>query len=69
MRKTPQKKPRMGRPPKDPARRASDTFHFRVQPEHGELIRRAADHAGLDVSGWLRDRALKAARRELAGQL
>jgi predicted HicB family RNase H-like nuclease len=64
MPKAPKVQKRMGRPPKDPAKRASDTFHFRVQPEHGELIRQAADRSGLDVSGWIRDRTLKAARRE-----
>ena len=59
------KQPRMGRPPKAPEDRASDAFHFRVRSDYGELIRRAAEGSGQSVSGWIRDRVLKAAREEV----
>jgi predicted HicB family RNase H-like nuclease len=46
-------------------RRHSASMRVRLQPEHDELIRRAADHAGISLSDWLRMVLLKAAREEL----
>jgi len=37
-----------------------------VTPEHGELIRQAAERAGVSISDWIRERLIRTARRELA---
>jgi uncharacterized protein (DUF1778 family) len=49
----------------DDTRKHTATLNMRLQPEHLELFRRAADHAGLSLSGWVRERLLRAARAEL----
>lgn len=63
------KKPRRGRPPKP------ETFdtdvRTRLFSHHKELLQRAADHAAErrggagDLSGWMRETLIKAAREEL----
>ena len=55
----------MGRPPKAPANRVSETFRFRVKPEDADLIRDAATRSSsLSVSEWMRERLIRAAKRE-----
>ena len=49
-----------------PARRHSDVLHIRVTPEHGELVRQAAERAGVSLSDWIRERLIRTARKELA---
>lgn len=46
-------------------RQHTAALNMRLKPEHLELFRRAADHAGLSLSGWVRERLLRAAREEL----
>lgn len=48
------------------ARRHSASVRIRLLPEHNALIRKAADHAGILLSDWLRERLIAAARRETA---
>jgi hypothetical protein len=60
---------RTGRPKKD--RTYGVTVRVRVLPEHDLLIRRAAETAARrkgfgDLSSWLRETLVTAARRELA---
>lgn len=40
-------------------------LNMRLRPDHLDLFRRAAEHAGLSLSGWVRERLLRAARAEL----
>ena len=56
--------PRMA--PKPEKRKHETSIRVRLLPEHDDLIRRAAAHAGVTLSDWLRERMLKAARKELA---
>lgn len=46
-------------------RRHSSALHLRLMPEHEELIRRAAELAGVSLSDWIRERLIRAARKEL----
>ncbi len=46
-------------------RQHSASVRVRFQPEHDQLVRKAAGHAGITISDWMRDRLLKAARDEL----
>jgi uncharacterized protein (DUF1778 family) len=60
---------RTGRPKKE--RTYSKTLRARVLPEHDLLIRRAAEAAARrkgsgDLSSWLRETLVTAARREVA---
>ena len=48
-----------------PTRRHSAVLHRRLEPQHDDLIRRAADHAGVSLSDWVRERLIRAARQEL----
>ena len=54
-----------GRPPKPPGERASVVMQFRVTRTDADLIKRAARGHPNGVSGWLRERAVRAARRKL----
>lgn len=58
-----------GKPRSAPAlaerRRHSTMLRVRMLPDHAELINEAAEHAGVSLSDWLRERMLIAARREL----
>lgn len=51
-----------------PKRRHSAQLNFRLTPEHEELIRAAAEHAGQTLTNWCRGVLVKAARQELAGK-
>jgi uncharacterized protein (DUF1778 family) len=60
---------RTGRPPKE--RAYSVMLRVRVLPEHDELIKQAAELAARrkgtgDVSSWVREVLVSAARREVA---
>jgi uncharacterized protein (DUF1778 family) len=46
-------------------RRHAVTAAFRFTVEQDELFRKAADHAGLSMSAWVRERLLAAARKEI----
>ncbi|HVT19727.1 MAG TPA: DUF1778 domain-containing protein [Thermoanaerobaculia bacterium] len=49
-----------------PKRRHSSALHLRLMPEHEGLIRRAAELAGVSLSDWIRERLIRAARKELS---
>jgi uncharacterized protein (DUF1778 family) len=49
-----------------PKRRHSSSLYIRVTPEHEELIRQAAERAGVSLSDWIRERLIRIARKELA---
>lgn len=55
----------MARPRLEDDQRKEVTLKLRMRSEHDQLIRAAAEDAGLSISGWMRDRLLKAAREEL----
>lgn len=46
-------------------RQHTAALNMRLKPEQLDLFRRAAEHAGLSLSGWIRERLLRAAREEL----
>ena len=48
------------------ARKKKDNIHIRVEPEQKDVINRAADLLGLDLSAFVLQNSLKAARAELA---
>lgn len=56
----------MARPRKEADRAHSSALRIRLLPEHDVLIRQAASLAGVSLSDWLRDRIIRAARREIA---
>lgn len=47
------------------SRQHTAALNMRLKPDQLDLFRRAADHAGLSLSGWVRERLLRAAREEL----
>jgi uncharacterized protein (DUF1778 family) len=49
-----------------PKRRHSSALFIRVTPEHEEMIKRAAELAGTSVSDWIRDKLIRAARKDIA---
>lgn len=54
-----------GRPRKSIEDLASETIRFRVRAAEAELIRRAAKRTThLSLSGWIREKLLKAAEEE-----
>lgn len=55
----------MPRPPKDPEEKYDAAVRLRMREADLELLKEAASRAGLSLSGWTRDRLLKAARQEL----
>jgi uncharacterized protein (DUF1778 family) len=44
----------------------SAQINLRLLPEHDDLIREAAEHAGMTVTNWLRGLAVREARKELS---
>ena len=48
------------------ARKKKDNIHIRVEPEQKEVINKAATLLGLDLSSFVLQNSLKAAREELA---
>jgi uncharacterized protein (DUF1778 family) len=55
----------MARPLKPEGQARAKLLQVRVQDKEYERFRRAADQNGLDVSAWVRERLLQAARKEL----
>lgn len=55
----------MARPKKDEGRAHTAALRLRLLPEHDELFRRAAKHAGINLSDWARERLIQAARKDL----
>jgi hypothetical protein len=55
----------MARPLKDKAEVRARLMQVRVQEREYEQFKQAAGQAGLDVSGWVRERLLQAAKKEL----
>ena len=49
-------------------RRHAVAAAFRFTVEQDELFRKAAEHAGLSLSAWVRERLLSAARSEIGNQ-
>ena len=49
-----------------PKRRHSAALHIRLTPEHEDLIRQAADLTGTSLSDWIRDKLVRAARKDIA---
>jgi predicted HicB family RNase H-like nuclease len=58
-------KPKLGRPPKEPGTALSETVLLRLEPAEKEAFRDAAQAAGLPLSGWVRERLRRMARKEL----
>lgn len=56
----------MVRPKMEENRAHSASARVRLMPEHDALIRQAAELAGISLSDWMRDRLIRAARREIA---
>lgn len=54
----------MARPKAD--RTQSVSLRLRMFPEQEELIRQAAGLAGISISAWIRERLVRAARREVS---
>jgi len=59
------KQKRRGRPPKGPDKIKGIRLDMRIEAVEKEGFRRAAELAGLDLSGWIRERLRLAAREEL----
>ena len=55
---------KVGRPTRDPQGVASKLFPVRLTDGERAEYERAAERARLTVSGWIRDRLAKAAKRE-----
>jgi uncharacterized protein (DUF1778 family) len=53
------------RKPTSEKRKHSGSVRIRLVPEHDADIRQAAQLAGLNLSGWVRERLIKSAREEL----
>ncbi len=49
----------------DETRKHSQSVLLRFEPDQLEMIDQAAEHAGLNRSGWLRAAVIRAAREEL----
>ena len=47
-------------------RRHTSMLNIRMLPEHSDLIRQAAELAGVSLSDWIRERLIRAARKELS---
>ncbi len=57
-------KKKRGRPPTDPAESLSEIIQFRMTEAERAQCERAAETAEQKFSAWIRDRLLKAAKRE-----
>jgi uncharacterized protein (DUF1778 family) len=56
---------RIGRPPKDPDKKKGLRLDMRLDEYEKEGFRMAAEMAGLELSGWIRERLRRAAKKEL----
>ncbi len=41
-------------------------LNIRLLPEHADLIRQAAELAGVSLSDWIRERLIRSARKEIS---
>lgn len=55
----------MPRPKKKTEEKYDAAVRLRMRGADVELMKKAAERSGLSLSGWTRDRLLKAAREEL----
>jgi len=58
-----EKKPKRGRPPKSPEEKASAVLYIKLTQAERESIESAAGRAGANVTTWVREVALRAAKR------
>jgi hypothetical protein len=56
---------KMGRPKKKPDAVKADYIEVRCEEAEKQAFRAAAEAAGLPLSGWIRERLRRAARKEL----
>ena len=56
---------RRGRPPVSADKAKADHVQVRLEVAEKEAFRRAAEIAGLALSGWIRERLRRAAKKEL----
>jgi len=56
---------KMGRPKKSPEAIKADYIEVRCEESEKQAFRKAAEAAGLPLSGWIRERLRRAARKEL----
>jgi uncharacterized protein (DUF1778 family) len=49
-----------------PPRRHTAMLNIRLLPEHADLFRQAAELAGVSLSDWIRERLIRAARKEIS---
>ena len=56
----------MARPRKEEERAHSASLRVRLLPEHDALVREAAAVVGVSLSDWLRERIVRAARKDIA---
>ena len=47
-------------------RRHTAMLNIRLLPEHADLIRQAAELAGVSLSDWIRERLIRSARKEIS---
>jgi uncharacterized protein (DUF1778 family) len=58
-------KKKMGRPKKEPGALKADYIEVRCEESEKQAFRAAAEAAGLPLSGWIRERLRRTARKEL----
>jgi uncharacterized protein (DUF1778 family) len=56
---------KMGRPKKSPDAVKADYIEVRCEESEKQAFRAAAEASGLPLSGWIRERLRRAARKEL----
>ena len=61
-------KKKMGRPKKKPGTALLDYIEVRCVESEKQAFRAAAEAAGLPLSGWIRERLRRVARKELEGR-
>ena len=57
----------MGRPKKPPGTLKADYIEVRCEQSEKDAFKAAAEAAGLPLSGWIRERLRRTAKRELEG--
>jgi hypothetical protein len=60
-------KKRMGRPPVPAEDQLSEIVQFRLTPNERKACEAAAERAGVRFSAWIRERLIRAARRDSKG--
>ncbi len=59
----------MARPKKKPDQTRAKMLQVRVQQSEYVAFKEAAEQSGLDVSAWVRERLIQAARKEARGYI